>query len=616
MDLPRTDIRLGYSCNHNCMFCCISEHRKENISTKEAIIQIKKAKKFGSEKIVFTGGEPTIRKDIIKLVSYAKELNFKKILIITNGQMCSYEKFLEKLVHAGLNELCFSIPHYKKEKYEKLTQVKESFNKLIKAIDNAKKYNLQISTITTINKLNYKELPQITNYLIKLNQHFKKFFSEFVLINPTNNAWKYRNELVPRLTIIKQYIHKSLEIAKQNNLYLNIEGVPLCYMEGYFANVVEFHMAKKRMMLEDGKENKKYNESRIKEGKSKSKNCKSCKYDNKCEGVWNGYVNIYGDNELKLNRNSYTIGIGNACNQKCIICTLDKFLKSEIKNFKEKPFINYETNSYGPTTNEILNKIKKLNCNELTFGWPEPTLRKDLHKLIKFARLQNINKVIINTNGVRLEDKNYVKKLKKFGLTSVLISLHSHNEKKSEEISQVKGNFKKTLKGIKNSIEYRFNVNVVHVIFSKNYKELINFVKFINNNFNKINTINFVFIKPNDTNTSKIKYLIPKLKDIKKYLNDALDYATKNKINFTIANIPNCFIKNYIEKNIQSNELKEMKSNNPFNDWINKRLNQNEKDEYGYKNKKCNLCKFNKYCIGLIKEYSELYGTDELKPII
>ncbi|MFH0875074.1 MAG: hypothetical protein V1859_03990 [archaeon] len=43
-EIPRADIRLGYSCNHNCKFCCVSDHRKENMSTKQALNEIKKAK--------------------------------------------------------------------------------------------------------------------------------------------------------------------------------------------------------------------------------------------------------------------------------------------------------------------------------------------------------------------------------------------------------------------------------------------------------------------------------------------------------------------------------------------------------------------------------------------
>ena len=46
-----------------------------------------------------------------------------------------------------------------------------------------------------------------------------------------------------------------------------------------------------------------------------------------------------------------------------------------------------------------------------------------------------------------------------------------------------------------------------------------------------------------------------------------------------------------------------------------KKISNQEMDEYGFKDKKCNLCNVNDVCIGLIKEYAMLYGTKELKPM-
>ena len=80
-----------------------------NIPTAQVKQDLELARKNGAEKIVFTGGEPTIRKDILNLVAYAKKIGFSDILIITNGRMCSYPEFMDKLVANGLTSLCFSL---------------------------------------------------------------------------------------------------------------------------------------------------------------------------------------------------------------------------------------------------------------------------------------------------------------------------------------------------------------------------------------------------------------------------------------------------------------------------------------------------------------------------
>jgi len=622
MDPPRADIRLGYLCNNNCRFCCVANQRKINLSTEEVKRDLRLAKKNKAEKIVFTGGEPTVRKDIFELVSYAKEVGFRDILIITNGRMCSYEEFLDRLVKSGLTSICFSLPDHREDVFEHLTQVKGSFSQLMKAIENAKKYDLLVSTITVITKLNHKELPKITEYLINLNKKFPRFFSEFMFINPTDNAWTYREELVPKIKDVTPYVLKSLDLAKKNGLILNVEGIPFCYMQGYEDNIVELHMAKERVFVDPGKEpDFEYNKRRKVEGKVKAENCKNCRYDNVCEGVWNRYVEIYGDKEFdgsslpKIKRKLLQVTI--ACNQRCIFCTMDKFLKREIANFKQKPLIERPTLSYGKSTEMLKREILLSSCDELIISGGEPTLRSDLSSLILYAKQIGVRKVSLNTNGIRLADIGFTKKLKDSGLDFILLSLHSQNNEDSEKICQIKGNFDKTLKGLKNCLEVGFTVNIVHVVYSGNYKNLLEFSRFIKQNFPKVNMIDFTFIKPNDENFQDRSNLVPKISEIQPYLFRALGFCKQNKIKFSIHNIPPCLLKGYGKFNNQMKEILKQSDNKLdgcYDMWLqNKRLNR-ELDEFGYKNQHCQICAFDKVCPGLIKEYSILYGTDELKP--
>ena len=638
MDPPRADLRLGYLCNSNCRFCCVSDNRKFNLPTDKVKQDLDIAKQGGAEKVVFTGGEPTIRKDIFELVSYAKKLGFSDILIITNGRMCSYPDIVKKLVDAGLTSICFSMPDTSKEEYEYLTQVKGSYSHLMKAIENIKKYDLQVSTITVITKLNYDYLPKITEYLIEMRKNFRNFFSELMFINPTNNAWRYRDELIPKISEVAPYVHECLNLAKENDLVLSVEAIPFCYMKGWENRVVELHMAKERVFLDPERDpDYDYNLNRMAKGKTKSSHCSECKYNRICEGVWNNYARIYGVDELRydndfnnsiddgmsvdilrelgLNMKHKLLQLTHACNQRCIFCTQDKYLKKEIIGFTEKPLVNEETDKYGISTSEAEKEIIRSNCDEMTIVGGEPTLRKDLAHLIEFAKKKNVKNVIVNTNGTRLSDMDLVMKLKNSGVDCFLISLHSHTKEGQEKISGIKGNFDKTIKGIRNSLEQGIMVNLVYVIYLDNYKYLADYVDFVNEKLEGIRHINFVFIKPNDEDPQKVKHMIPKLTEIEPYLIKALEQCNSKKINFTVANVPLCFMKDYEDHNCQASELKEISGKNQFNKWMKNRLENKELDEYGYKDEICSECSKNDICIGLIKEYAELYGTGELKPI-
>ena len=82
MKIKKTVLFLWYSCNNNCLFCRNS-HKRKKIKDKSTL-EIKKdiitAKKEGSDYLELIGGEPTIRKDIFNIVSFAKKIGFDTII--------------------------------------------------------------------------------------------------------------------------------------------------------------------------------------------------------------------------------------------------------------------------------------------------------------------------------------------------------------------------------------------------------------------------------------------------------------------------------------------------------------------------------------------------------
>ncbi len=289
-----------------------------NLTTEEVFASLRAARK-NAVKVVFTGGEPTVRKDIFRILEYAKSLGYRDIVVISNGRMCSYPKFTEKLVASGLTGITVSLPDIRKEFYDRITSVKGGFEQLEKAISNVIEHRIDICTISVITKENYAFLPEITEYLsnmlkrmpakTKPNKRQRIFFSEFVFINPSDNAWINRHALVPRMRDAAPFIHKALDIAKASGLTLSVEAVPFCYMKDYEERVVELNMAKERVMIDPERQfDYEYNEHRKNLGKTKGHACRGCVYDDMCEGVWKNYALIFGTDELVPVKQDYRTG--------------------------------------------------------------------------------------------------------------------------------------------------------------------------------------------------------------------------------------------------------------------------------------------------------------------
>jgi len=291
----RCDIKVGYTCNNNCRFCYVANSRRKfsNRTTDEIKKNIDEAKENGVKLICFTGGEPTIRSDILDLITYAKVKGFDTIQIQTNGRRFHYKSFCENVVKAGANEYLFSIHGNTPELHDFLTRSPGSWKQCIKGVKNLKKFSNQTVLInTTIVKQNYNILPELTELFIEL----KVDGIQFTFINPEGNAWKNK-ELIVKMSKTIPYIFKCIKKANENNVWFVTEGIPFCLMKGYEKHVGELYIPNMEIRAPDYFTSDFDSHRRI--GKVKEEKCNLCKKEKKCEGVWKNYVKIFGFSEFK-----------------------------------------------------------------------------------------------------------------------------------------------------------------------------------------------------------------------------------------------------------------------------------------------------------------------------
>ena len=289
----RVDIKTGFVCNNNCRFCVQAHKKQFGDRTTEAIIKdLKEARKRCTE-VVLTGGEPTIRKDIFELISYARKLGYEYIQIQTNGRMFSSLDFCKKAIEAGANEFSPALHGYCAEQHDFLTKAEGSFAQTVMGIKNLKKLGQIVVANTVVVKPNYRNLPEIARLLVKL----KVDQFQFAFVHPIGNANKYYDSVVPVMSLAAPYIHKGLQIGIDAGIKVMAEAMPYCMMKGYEDYVSEKFIPETEIMdinmvVDD------YKAVRIKEGKAKFPQCKKCKYDDVCEGPWKEYPEKRGNKEF------------------------------------------------------------------------------------------------------------------------------------------------------------------------------------------------------------------------------------------------------------------------------------------------------------------------------
>ncbi|XP_076620506.1 molybdenum cofactor synthesis 1 isoform X2 [Colletes latitarsis] len=125
-------------CNLRCLYCMPAEGVKltknDNILTIEEIIKVAELfVKEGVCKIRLTGGEPTVRKDIVDIIAGLKQLpGLKQVAITTNG--LTLPRLLPSLQRAGLDAINISLDTLKENRFEQFTR-RKGWPRVIAAID-------------------------------------------------------------------------------------------------------------------------------------------------------------------------------------------------------------------------------------------------------------------------------------------------------------------------------------------------------------------------------------------------------------------------------------------------------------------------------------------------
>jgi len=295
----RLDLKVGFQCNNYCVFCVQGDKRYKHpnrtfVEIKSILMQGIKEKR---KSVVFTGGEPTLKKKmLLEVVVYAKKLGYKTIQIQSNGRMFAYFDYCKVLIAAGANEFSPALHGSIAEIHDYLTQAPGSFRQTVQGIKNLKALGQRILTNSVITKINYKDLPNLAKLLVKLGVN--QFQLAFIHINHIilNDASKI-DQIVPRVGKAMSYVTRALDIGIGSGTPCMTEAIPYCLMKGYEDYIAEkiipkAHVFDAEIDIED------YSKYRREHGKAKGSDCLKCKYDKICEGPWKEYPEIFGWSEF------------------------------------------------------------------------------------------------------------------------------------------------------------------------------------------------------------------------------------------------------------------------------------------------------------------------------
>ncbi|MFH0931463.1 MAG: radical SAM protein [Candidatus Zixiibacteriota bacterium] len=169
-------LELTFRCNLKCIHCYCNlsaddiKAKSEELTTREVFCILDQLKEAGCLFLLFTGGEPLLRPDLLDIYDYAKKNGFI-ITIFTNGTMVtqSLVNYLEKQRPFTVEISLYGITE---KTYERITGVQGSFNKCLKGIELLKGAGVSLKLKTMLLSINQEELKEIKAFVRNLGLSF------------------------------------------------------------------------------------------------------------------------------------------------------------------------------------------------------------------------------------------------------------------------------------------------------------------------------------------------------------------------------------------------------------------------------------------------------------
>ncbi len=156
----RMDLALTYRCNNDCAHCYVArspDHPEMDTASWKAVLE--RVWEVGIPHVCFTGGEATVREDLVELVVWAGRLGLVTGLL-TNGRRLADPDYVAALVEAGLDHVQVTLESPDPAVHDAMVAAPGAWQETVEGVRNAVAAGLYTTTNTTITHRNVHTLEE------------------------------------------------------------------------------------------------------------------------------------------------------------------------------------------------------------------------------------------------------------------------------------------------------------------------------------------------------------------------------------------------------------------------------------------------------------------------
>ena len=287
-------IKVGYGCNNHCTFCHTLDVRDVDGNGGDVHQKIVRAAGLGHSMVVLSGGEVTMRPELLQWAAHSASLGMD-FGLVTNGRMLAYPALVEKLIKFRLKYVYMSL-HGGEAKIHNLMVRADAFEQTYAAVGNLSGRGLDFTVNTVVTRQNVQHLRPMVDAVLPYSDVVLKFS----MVQPKGGGEKNFEHLIPPVALVAERVSEAIQygIAKSGGSGPRFahDGIPLCLMRGY------------EDLYDDLKTHRFWSMVEVEEpdffpvddrNKTQTAKCEGCALRGPCPGLYTGYYEAFGDNELR-----------------------------------------------------------------------------------------------------------------------------------------------------------------------------------------------------------------------------------------------------------------------------------------------------------------------------
>lgn len=170
-DFDLAPFTIAWEVTRACAFACKhcradAQHQRDpnELTTEEGYRLIDRLAEFGSPILIFTGGDPMMRRDLFDLINYAAQKGLRCSLTPTATALPTPDRLLQAK-EASIRRIALSLDAPVPNTHDDFRQVPGSWERTMRILHSAREVGLSVQVNTTVSTFNVDQLPEMVPFI-------------------------------------------------------------------------------------------------------------------------------------------------------------------------------------------------------------------------------------------------------------------------------------------------------------------------------------------------------------------------------------------------------------------------------------------------------------------